>query len=388
MNCMEIKYPKKSNCYSKFFYDHFLSENEGKGYEELLKIAENKGMGFAFVYFYHVLGKSTAVNERWSYLLDSNNLTGTALNTLNEVDEDLKEDIALILHQYIMERNGVIDSWPEPYVPNLFTTKANNSDNAKSLYFRFNYFGGEFRSDYTEYKDESGRNHQKVTIKPGANAVYQNHYIAPHTKEYASYISRLADAQNTIAIESKYTSGNGIQKFKFGITVLPAILGIFIGIMMCYWTFTDTGSITDIKIMQILMSMFGSDNVVLKILSFIPMIIVGMAAIVWYIVAFIGWIFHIEKILVPIGAVMVVLFMIGVCGLVEDFIGSASVKDDSNSKKKIDEARNTIKKIQKDRNFIYVKERNALYKKDQEAISEQWHKRWYTAWEEKHDMLI
>ncbi|MBQ1234813.1 MAG: hypothetical protein IIX77_04215, partial [Oscillospiraceae bacterium] len=131
----------------------------------------------------------------------------------------------------------------------------------------------------------------------------------------------------------------------------------------------------DIKVMQTLITMFKSDNLLFKVLSFIPMVVVGISAIMWYLASVIGWIFKAEKLLMPFMAMVVAGIFYGLTELLGnvlhyDISGSTAFK----------EAKKTIKKITKDARYIKLKKEYEAENAVQSAIAEKWHQLWYADW--------
>lgn len=356
---LEITRHKDIAVYTVDNYNDFVEANSGLSYEELLGRAESVSFGCAFVFFYHLEHLRGEYNARYNQMQEGYYRKYVLRDFVNQVANELKERLAQILHDYIVSKNGLVDSWPHPRYLQYFHTGIESIDDLDRIYFDFDYFGNDI---------EEGKRYS-------TSILYQNHYCLPKNREYADYLGRLSKAGERYRQEKEKQRSGILDVIKAVIVHIPMVLGLIAGVLMLIWTYTNKGEIADIKVMQTLITMFKSDNLFFKVLSFIPMVVVGISAIMWYLASVIGWIFKAEKLLMPFMAMVVAGIFYGLTELLGNVLhydigGSTAFK----------EAKKTIKKITKDARYIKLKKEYEAENAVQSAIAEKWHQLWYADW--------
>ena len=189
---MEITRHKDIAVYTVDNYNDFVEANCGLSYEELLGRAETQSFGCAFVFFYHLEHLRGEYNARYNQMQEGYYRKYVLRDFVNQVANELKERLAQIMQEYIIGKNGLVDSWPHPRYLQYFHTGIESIDDLDRIYFDFDYFGNDI---------EEGKRYSTSTA-------YQNHYHLPKSEEYADYLARLSEAEETIGLGFKEGIGD------------------------------------------------------------------------------------------------------------------------------------------------------------------------------------
>lgn len=184
-------------------------------------IQDKKRMG-SFADLFYTINRRYRQNHPVSYASYGPESLATKRNAcskINEYHEKMRCNLDLEMQEVILERNGVIDSWPD------------SSDGATTfdeIYpFMFDYFG----EDYVASK--SGKIHRKST-----ELIYQNHYHFPNTKEYHS-LQREKDKLKQNVNEAKKRGDGAIVGFISLLLAIYLLLGLFIVVSQMFFHLGD-----------------------------------------------------------------------------------------------------------------------------------------------------
>lgn len=170
---------------------------------------------------------------------------------------------------------------------------------------------------------------------------------------------------------------------------MPVAITVVIALLALFWTFTGTDGLEEAVNKGILLAWLDNaaqGDGILKIIAFIPAFFIKIAAVCWYLLALIGSLLKMEKIIVVLGMGLLVCGGILVAGMLDELI-----KPDHDriiTRKEWREARKAKKEAKQLANSAKYKKASEEYHKmlhEYEEYAETWTKSWFEAWKANID---
>lgn len=263
---------------------------------------------------------------------------------INAFFKDKRKAIIQDMQEYILQHDGVIDSWPDPTYFMFF-----RYFDAPGVTFQFDFFGAEFISD-------GKGNVKRTSSKP----VFRNDYHFPDTKDYR-YMKEREEILEKQA-KAERIKGDTIPRF---FAFLGFLYCIYAAIAVVGDIFFDFGS----KLLAIM----PPTPKVETFLDFFRNLGWLLLALPVYIYQFLEDVCgDISGILVIIAAVI----LIGAC-LLGAFCCQKYLAFYRKEKRKYKKANKELQEFRSSQEYSRVMQENAALKKAYETMAEQWLKEWY-----------
>lgn len=263
---------------------------------------------------------------------------------INAFFKEKRNDIVQEMQGYLLQHNGVIDSWPDPGY-----TMAFRYFDAPGPTFQFDFFGA-------DYVPDGKGNVKRTSSKP----VFRNDYHFPDTKDYR-YMKEREEILEKQA-KAERIKGDTIPRF---FAFLGFLYCIYAAIAVVGDIFFDFGS----KLLAIM----PPTPKVETFLDFFRNLGWLLLALPVYIYQFLEDVCgDISGILVIIAAVI----LIGAC-LLGAFCCQKYLAFYRKEKRQHKKAKMELQKFRSSQEYSRVMQENAALKKAYETMAEQWLKEWY-----------
>lgn len=338
---MQLKFSGPKN--NKRFYDHMahqafcaLCDKNGITPDNRLAYAEKMGVGFGYKYMCE-LEQAIDSNEVLYYLQNADGNHKRFDTELETTSRIVWEHLGEVMSAYLVQREGQVDCWPSPEYADAFTVYLKSKHHSRyydsfneewvekdeeeisgAVSLPFNYFGGEYTQHVETTSSTAGsdkltnvvRKQSLWKIEHKKELKYRGAYYTPDgPREYEEL------SQKKHALEKEYErakqkkSKTNINIFKKCIIAAPTVITLIIAALAVYWSFTGTQNLEEAANKGMILSWLNQASQgdgFLKIITFIPAIFVKIAAVLWYIIALIGSIIRMEKIIVVLTMLMLV----------------------------------------------------------------------------------
>lgn len=263
---------------------------------------------------------------------------------INEFFKETRQKTVQEMQEYLIQHNGVVDSWPDPACKIIF-----HYFDAPGVEFQFDFFGAEYVSD-------GKGNVKRASSKP----VFYNDYHFPDTEDYLKMKEKESLLEKRVK-EGKF-KGDRIPRF---FAFLGFLYCIYAALAVVGDVFFDFGNT--------LLSIVPQSPVGESVQSLIMNVGWLLLALPVYISQFLGSVCgDISGIL----EIISIIILIGVC-LLGAFCFQKYLAFYRKDRKEYNKAKKGLEKLRGSREYSRVMQENAALKKENEAMAEQWLREWY-----------
>lgn len=238
---------------------------------EKLAREEARGRGFGFVYMASLYGifrqlQKKGLIELWGVEYEEMYEYST-LYTSHDVYDDAEDIMVMIrkrvdadMQQYIIDRDGVIDCWPEPTVDlRPKAERGQKLQRTKDFLAMFEYF----RPDLAYVNAVATISHKRS--KPVMQNTYKHKEMKKEPAELSEIEDRIRDLKKVPQYTEKQKKKNNLL---FGIAMLPLAVALIIALVYLVWNFTG---VQPREMLDLFAQKFEQQNV----LYIIPMVFYG-----------------------------------------------------------------------------------------------------------------
>ncbi len=403
----------QKNFYTRGQHEAFvkLCDDQNLSETQRLSYAEHLNIGFGYVYMSALEKKLKYYQKNLDQDADKA-LRGDYVfwelhQRLNNSENSIREHLCKTMLPYLREKEGKVDCWPSPYYPQAFNIKLVSTSSwtepgeeptetrrvSDSAWLPFDYFGGpytmETKHEYKkEYNIRDSKTHKTLDKEKGQSLRYAvTDYIRPMSGRYKDLYHKTWELDRKYEDAARDHQNHSSNVIKTILIFLPTLLTLLLGILMVWWSFTGTPTMeaaaTKGPILSWIDSAWHSDSG-LKILVCLPYILVQITLYYWAFIALFSSLFGMEKIVVSIGAL--VLLMAGVllsAVLAERTIVSSEDAPDKKEWKEAREAKAQADKIRASAEYQTLEAEHRRLADEDLELSKAWHNAWFTAWQAK-----